>query len=132
VAIQALSPALNQPTTAVQVIDRLQDVLLRIARRPEPTGLFADDSGAVRLVQRVPTFDGLLDLAFTEITADGAGSPQVARRLLAAYDGLGKAVPERFRLGLEERSTLLVAHIHEVTGKGIGSVALRPDSTGLG
>jgi uncharacterized membrane protein len=132
VAIQALSPALNQPTTAVQVIDRLQDILLRISRRPEPTGLFADDTGAVRLVQQVPTFDGLLDLAFTEITADGADSPQVARRLLAAYDELGTAVPERFRPGLEERRTLLVAHIHEVTGKGIGSVALRPDTTGLG
>jgi uncharacterized membrane protein len=132
VAIQALSPALNQPTTAVQVIDRLQDILLRISRRPEPTGLFADDSGAVRLVQQVPTFDGLLDLAFTEITADGAGSPQVARRLLAAYEELGTAVPERFRPGLEERRTLLVAHIHEVTGEGIRSVALRPDTTGLG
>ena len=86
----------------------------------------------MRLVQQVPTFDGLLDLAFTEISANGADSPQVARRLLAAYDELGKAVPERFRPGLEERSTLLVAHIHEVTGKGIESVALRPDSTGLG
>ena len=116
----------------MQVIDRLQDILLRISRRPEPTGLFADDSGAVRLVQQVPTFDGLVDLAFTEITADGADSPQVARRLLAAYDGLGTVVPERFRPGLEERRTLLVAHIRVVTGKGIGSVALRPDSTGLG
>jgi uncharacterized membrane protein len=115
----------------VQVIDRLQDILLRISRRPEPTGLFADDTGTVRLVQQVPTFDGLLDLAFTEITADGAGSPQVARRLLAAYDELGKAVPERFRPGLEERRTMLVARIHEVTGKAIGSVALRPDNTGL-
>jgi uncharacterized membrane protein len=132
VAIQALSPALNQPTTAVQVIDRLQDILLRISRRPEPTGLFADDSGAVRLIQQVPTFDGLLDLAFTEITADGADSPQVARRLLAAHDELGTAVPERFRPGLAERRTMLVARIQEVTGKAIGSVALRPDNTGLG
>lgn len=53
---------------------------LRISRQPGPTGLFADDNGAVRLVQQVPTFDGLLDLAFTEITADGAGSPQVGVR----------------------------------------------------
>ena len=93
VAIQALSPALNQPTTAVQVIDRLQDILLRISRRPEPTGLFADDNGAVRLVQQVPTFDGLLDLAFTEITADGADSPQVARRLLRPTTSWARPCP---------------------------------------
>jgi hypothetical protein len=91
VAIQALSPALNQPTTAGQVVDRLEDILLRVAHRPEPTGLFTDGPGVVRLVQRVPTFAGLLELAFTEITADGASSPQVARRLLAAYDDLGPA-----------------------------------------
>jgi hypothetical protein len=38
VASQALSPAVNQPTTAVIVIDRLEELLLRIARRPQPTG----------------------------------------------------------------------------------------------
>jgi uncharacterized membrane protein len=38
VASQALSPAVNQPTTAVVVIDRLEELLLRIGRRPQPTG----------------------------------------------------------------------------------------------
>lgn len=132
VAVQALSPALNQPTTAVQVIDRLEDILLRVALRPEPTGLFADGKGVVRLIQRVPTFAGLLDLAFTEITADGARSPQVARRLLAAYDDLGAAVPERLRPSLEQRRAATLASIQEITGEGIRSAALHPDRTGLG
>ena len=42
VASQALSPAVNQPTTAVIVIDRLEELLLRVGRRPHPTGMFTD------------------------------------------------------------------------------------------
>ena len=45
VASQALSPAVNQPTTAVVVIDRLEELLLRIGRRPQPTGFFVDSDG---------------------------------------------------------------------------------------
>ena len=132
VAIQALSPALNQPTTAGQVVDRLEDILLRVAHRPEPTGLFTDGPGVVRLVQRVPTFAGLLELAFTEITADGASSPQVARRLLAAYDDLGPAVHERLRPSIEQRRPATLASIQKVAVEGIRSLAQRPDRTGLG
>ena len=53
VGTQALSPALNQTSTAVQVIDRLHDLLLRIGRQPVPSGMHADDGGVVRLVEDV-------------------------------------------------------------------------------
>ena len=49
VGAQALSSAVNAPTTAMQVIDRLEDILRQIADVPEPTGLVADDRGDVRL-----------------------------------------------------------------------------------
>jgi len=54
VASQALSPAVNQPTTAVIVIDRLEELPLRIGRRPQPTGLFVDAAVVVRLSIRSP------------------------------------------------------------------------------
>ena len=43
-------PAINAPTSAVQVLDRLSDLLPQIAERPDPTGLFADETGNVRLI----------------------------------------------------------------------------------
>ena len=84
VASQALSPAVNQPTTAVVVIDRLEELLLRIGRRSQPTGFFVDTGGVVRLMQPEPTWAETVDLAFTEIAIYGASSPAVTRRLAAA------------------------------------------------
>ncbi len=80
VASQALSPAINQPTTAVVVIDRLEELLLRIARRPQPTGFFVDTDGVLRLMHPEPTWAETVDLAFTEVTIYGASSPTVIRR----------------------------------------------------
>lgn len=50
IGCQALSPAVNAPTTAVQVIDRLTELLARIGARPERTGRYADSGGVVRVV----------------------------------------------------------------------------------
>jgi uncharacterized membrane protein len=60
VATQALSPALNQATTATQVIDRLEEIMLRILRRPPATDCFVDaDVEAVRPAARRPDPLGL-------------------------------------------------------------------------
>ena len=93
VAVQALSPALNQPTTAVQVLDRLEDLLLRAAARPEPTGLWLDEAGTVRLVERPVCWGELFELAVEEIVVYGSDSPQVLRRLLVMLDRLTEEVP---------------------------------------
>jgi uncharacterized membrane protein len=132
VATQALSPALNQATTAAQVIDRLEEVLLRILRRPPATDCFVDAELAVRLVVHAPSWDELLDLAFLEIAVDGASSPQVARRLLAAYESLASAAPPDLRPGIEERAATLVGLIDATTAEAVRPAARRPDPLGLG
>jgi uncharacterized membrane protein len=132
VATQALSPALNQATTATQVIDRLEDVLLRILRRPPPTGCFADVDGVVRLQVHPPSWDELLDLALVEIVVYGASSPQVARRLLAAYRSLADAAPEPLRRGIERRRATLVDLVDATTVEPVRAVARQPDRLGLG
>jgi uncharacterized membrane protein len=129
IAAQALSPAVNQPTTAVLVIDSLEDVLLLIARCPRQSGCYTDRDGTVRLIKPLPDWEDCLDLAFTEITAYGATSPQVARRLLAAYGTLeAAAVPGR--------SASVAARREELTrllaSDGGTQQALRADSMGLG
>jgi uncharacterized membrane protein len=93
IAIRALSPAVNDPTTAVQSLDRLHGVLRAVANRPDPSGNYIDPAGAVRLVMPVVGWDRLVGLAFTEIGLFGAGSPQISRKLLAIFDDLQAIVP---------------------------------------
>jgi uncharacterized membrane protein len=129
IAIQALSPAINQPTTAVQVIDRMEDLVLRIGRRPDRTGSYADSAGRIRVQDPVMGWDELLDLTFSEITTYGAGSAQVTRRLLAVYDALEAALPEGRRPAVAQRRAAL---LQESADQGVPQAGLHADALGLG
>jgi len=129
IAAQALSPAVNQPTTAVLVIDSLEDVLLQIACGPRHSGCYTDREGTVRLVKPLPGWDDCLDLALTEITVYGASSPQVARRLLAAYATLEAAADPARRGGVAARREELA---RQLASDGTVQQALRADPMGLG
>jgi len=94
IAIKALSPAINDPTTAVQSLDQIEDLLLRLGRRHLEIGRYCDSEGKLRLVAHFPTWDDLLRLAFDEICAYGATSVQVMRRMNALVADLTHAVPE--------------------------------------
>lgn len=103
----------QDPTTAVQVIDRLHDCMRQLARRPFPDGRYCDDAGTLRLVQQVMTWPGYVHLAFDEIRLAGAGSPQVARRLQAALRDLLEVAPPERRPVLVEQLELLSAGTKE-------------------
>jgi uncharacterized membrane protein len=107
VAIKALSPAVNDPTTAVQSLDRIESLLHYAAAKHLSTGIVTDRHGAVRLVYPVPTWEDLVELALDEIRAFGAGQYQVVRRMRALLDALIADVPERRRPAhLRQRSLL--------------------------
>lgn len=93
IAAKALSPATNDPTTAVQCIDRLHDLLRRLAVLPPSSGCYGDADGDVRLVVPQPSWDDYVRLAFDEIRHFGIGSIQVPRRLRAALLDLKQAAP---------------------------------------
>src|SRR5262249_1707565 len=97
IAIKALSPAVNDPTTAVQALDQIQDLLLRLARSQLDIGECRDGEGRLRLVIPVPTWDDFLRLAFDEISAYGANSVQVMRRMKALLVDLSASVPAERR-----------------------------------
>lgn len=97
----------QDPTTAVQAIDRLHDCLRQLARRPIPDGVYRDDHDEVRLVEQVMDWDGYVHLVFDEIRLAGAGSPQVSRRLQAALrDLLTVALPQRHTVLTEQLALL--------------------------
>jgi predicted membrane protein DUF2254 len=62
----------NQPTTAVLVIDSLEDVLLQIARSPRQSGCYTDRDGTVRLVKPLPGWEELTRQLASDGTAQQA------------------------------------------------------------
>lgn len=133
VATQALSPAVNQMTTAVLVIDRLQDLMLRIGREPAPTGMYTDAEGTVRLVEPTSSPSYILDLAFREISHYGAGSWQVTRRLAAAYADLGAETITDWEEPLTRLQASLdrLVRAHSPDTESM-EMATEPDRLGLG
>ena len=94
IAIKALSPAINDPTTAVQTLDQIEDLLIRLGRRRLEIGAFRDGTGNLRLLIYFPTWEDFLRLAFDEIRFYGANSVQVMRRMKALVNGLLSILPE--------------------------------------
>jgi uncharacterized membrane protein len=131
IAIRALSPAVNDPTTAVQALDRLHGVLRAVAARPDPSGCYLDASGAARLMEPVAGWDRLVDLAFTEIGLYGSGSPQVTRKLFAVFDDLDGCVPPERRPPLDALRAWLRAEVAR-RPRLPGDRALVADPLGLG
>lgn len=93
VAIRALSPAVNDPTTAISVIDRLDGLLRVLAGLRLEDNRVRDASGTVRLVFDVCGWGDLVALALTEIAEYGRDSRQVRRRMASLMDDLEDVLP---------------------------------------
>ena len=115
IAIRALSPAVNDPTTAVQVLDRLKSLLAVVAGRPDPSGTFLDADGVIRLVVTPPSWVRLVTLSFTEVARYGADSPQVSRKLLAVYGSVTGLVGAERAAAVEAHRAWLVGEVGRVT-----------------
>ncbi len=81
IAERALSPSMNDPTTATQVVDALHDLLRRVASRELPHGRLLDQDGRLRLIVPQYTFADLLDLSVAEIWQYGQDTVQLPPRL---------------------------------------------------
>ncbi len=123
----------EDPTTAVQAIDRLHDCLRQLARRPFPDGRHRDDAGEVRLTVPSMDWDAYVHLAFDEIRMAGGGSPQVSRRLRAALEDLRSVAPDD-RLGVLDHELELLEGATETAMDDDRDVAqaLSGDRQGLG
>ncbi|WP_033218923.1 DUF2254 domain-containing protein [Kitasatospora phosalacinea] len=133
IAVRALSPAVNDPTTAVQAVDRIHQLLAVLAPVHLGELRHRDKDGAVRLVQPVPGWEATVDLAFTEIRICAAAQPQVTRRLAAALDDLLRITPERRRPPLLLQRRLLERTVAAaVPDEDNRLFALTPDRQGIG
>ncbi len=92
IAVKALSPGINDPTTAARCIDRLSEILLAIGTRPLP-GPIRSAAGRARVLLRHPDFERAARLAFGPIGHFGAGNPAIAGKLLETTVRLASLVP---------------------------------------
>ena len=97
IADKALSPGINDPTTAVQVLDQIHELLQNIARAQPRADVYRDSSGAVRAFVPRPTWEQYVDHALEEILLYGRDSIHVLRRLRTLTIDLSRTVQESYR-----------------------------------
>jgi len=107
IANKALSPAVNDPTTAVLAIDQIHHLLRDIGNRYLAEGYERDATGKLRLIYRTPNWEDFVLLGTTEIRQYGDESIQVQRRLRAMLENLIETLPERRVPVLQKELALL-------------------------
>jgi uncharacterized membrane protein len=133
IAIRALSPAVNDPTTAVQVLDYLEETL-RVVGAAKPGGDAATpDVLTTGVIMPIRTWPDFLALGITEIREYGATSIQVTRRLRALLEELGELVLPENRAAVAEEVRRLDATVQASYATSVDlDRAGSPDHQGIG
>jgi uncharacterized membrane protein len=133
IACKALSPAINDPTTAVLALDQIHHLLRNVGQRKLDTGQTRDRDGRLRLVYGTPDWEDFVELGLTEIRHYGASSIQVARRQRALLVDLLAVLPARRHPPLRAELQRLERAVERAFSDGDDRArAARGDSQGLG
>jgi uncharacterized membrane protein len=103
IALRALSPAINDPTTAVQVLDCEESLLRTLVGRDLDVGEITGPHGRTRVLLSLPDWDDYVALAVDEIVEAGAGQVRIRRRLERLLRDLIALAPTRRRAPLQLR-----------------------------
>lgn len=116
IAVRSLSPGINDPFTAVTVIDRLGASLVLLAEREMPASCRHDEDGAFRVLLTTPTIEHVLSLAFDQVRHYGRHDPVVPVRLLETLSRVGTEVRDpAFRAALRRH----VETVHKAARAGL-------------
>jgi uncharacterized membrane protein len=107
IALKALSPAINDPTTAVLAMDQVHRLLRVVGRHRLHGDALRDAAGMVRVLLRTPDWADFVHVACNEIRACGAGSVQIPRRQRAMLENLIRVLPGYRHAALREQLDLL-------------------------
>jgi uncharacterized membrane protein len=133
IAIRALSPAVNDPTTAVQVLDYLEETLRVVGAAARPGGGASVETLASGVILPVRTWPDFLALGITEIREYGATSIQVTRRLRALLEELNELVLPENRAAVDEEVRRLDATVSAAHADSIDlDMARSRDHQGMG
>lgn len=97
IALKALSTAVNDPSTAVNAIDYLDNILVQAAHQGDASERFYDSAGKLRLLAPRPTFVMMLDLAFDQLRQHSSREVTITLRLLDALAEIAQVTQEPTR-----------------------------------
>ena len=118
IALKAISPAVNDPTSAISCVDQLSRILIRFAARQAVDPLLFDPPGVIRVSIPWIGFTGLLDSAFEQIRLYAKGDIAVSLRLLRALADVAATTPDpAYRRTLVDRGRRILAGCAEKLGQ---------------
>ena len=118
IALKAISPAVNDPSTAISCVDQLSRVLIRFVSREVPPSLLCDPPGVVRVSVMWSDFQRMLDSAFEQIRLYSQTDVAVSLRLMRALGDIAVTVPDpEDRRTLVERGRRIVEGCAEKLGE---------------
>jgi uncharacterized membrane protein len=97
IALKALSPAVNDPTTAIMCLDHLQALLVQLARRRLPPRSHFGEGKLRVVVERAPTFASLAEVALRDIARNAQPHPRLTARLLEVVVATNALCPKAAR-----------------------------------
>lgn len=114
VGLRAISPGINDPTSATDCIVRLGQILVAAGRRYHPRRVFRDAEGDLRLLVPYVDWQGLVELAFDQMRQYGAGSPDISIALASTLRTIAVSVPQHRHLALGRQLRLIAESASEV------------------
>ena len=133
IAIKALSPAINDPTTAILAMDQIHRLLRVVGKRRLHGAGVRDPAGRVRVIFRTPNWGDFVNISCSEIRACGANNVQVARRSRAMLENLIRTLPQQRHAALRQQLDLLDRTLPEFYRLEEDLALARiPDPQGLG
>ena len=116
IAIRAISPAVNDPTTATDAIRHLAVILAALAPRPIGPFTARDRTGRIRVIVPTPGFEAYLDTSCAQIRRYGASEPEVLRTLLNSLTDIATLAddPQRRSAVGEQVELIMTAAAKEI------------------
>jgi uncharacterized membrane protein len=118
IALKAISPAVNDPTTAISCVDQLSRILIRVASREPAESRLYDPPGVLRVFIPWLGFERLLDSAFEQIRMYSKSDVSVSLRILRALSDIATTTKDpQIHDALLNRANRIVAGCAERLGE---------------
>jgi uncharacterized membrane protein len=107
IMLKAISPAINDPTTAEYCINTLGNLVILLGTESRPNHYLIDPDGTVRLIWKSEPFDQCVRTAFGQLRYYAVRDTSLVRYALVTFERVASLVPESRRSALVEQAVAL-------------------------